>query len=262
MGYRGGLLFLGVVFLAAPAAAQSTPATLVSRAISDAAPVLSGDSPAQHLAELQQWTRDYTEWKAWFLRWRNQPEPGLWSSRARRDEPVPPEWLAGACESALVDTGPLADACRAYRDWTSGNDAAQVYTQQLAQARAQLEAPTKNVWWQRIHMDALWPMTQTGSSALGVAGMHATVHVTGRFQVFMTPGIILMRAPSISGGMGWSPATDWGFSYRMFDFRMPGIDRPTTMHFNMVRVWMLGQHAIQQTGKMYLAGFSVSFKRR
>jgi hypothetical protein len=247
--------------LAAPALAQdSTP--LASRAIANAAPVVRADSPAEQLVALRQWTADYTEWKSWYLKWRSVPEPGLWSTRQRRPSPVPPPWLPDMCASRLVDDGPLADACAAFADWSAGDDEAQVIAQQRAQSQRTREAPKKTLWWERIHVDALWPMTQSGSSALGIAGMHTTMHVTNRFQVFLTPGVIMMRVPSLQGGMTWSPATDWGFSYRLFDFRMPALGRPSSVHFNIVRVWVLGQHAIQSTGEMYLAGFSVTFKKR
>ena len=38
--------------------------------------------------------------------------------------------------------------------------------------------------------------------------------------------------------------------------------RASALHFNMVRVWMLGGNGLQNPGEMYLAGFSMSFKRR
>lgn len=220
------------------------------------------ESPLQQVYALQRWTHDYDEWKAWFVKWRGRLEPGLLSAKPRREAPVPPSWLPDACTSLVDDTGPLADACRAWHEWLHDTDGTGLIAEQAAQARVKQEKVEKTVWWERVHIDALWPMTQSGSNAFGVAGMHTTLHVTKRMQVFLTPGLILMRVPAVDGGRTWSAATDWGFSYSLFDFRMPGIERPSTLHFNMARVWVLGANGLTMPGEMYLAGFSITFKRR
>jgi hypothetical protein len=213
------------------------------------------------LIVLQRWTREYQSWRAWQQQWRNRPEPGWFAVRERRQPPVPPEWLPALCEATFEEEGRAADACRAWREWRS-DDASLAMTQQIAQARADIEAPQKSKWWERIHIDGLWPMTRAGSSAFGVAGMHTTLHVTKRFQVFLAPGLILMRLPSIDGTPTWSAATDWGFSYGLFDFRVPRAQRPATLHLNLARVWVLGPTSLATAGEMYVAGFSVSFKQR
>src|SRR5690348_14006521 len=120
MGFQGTVVFLAAFCIAAPAIAQTEGAPLPSRSIAQPIPLLHAESPAQQLAALQRWTRDYAEWEEWFLRWRSQVEPGLWSSKPRRQPPVPPPWLADSCVSVLVDSGPLADACRAWREWIGG----------------------------------------------------------------------------------------------------------------------------------------------
>jgi hypothetical protein len=71
-----------------------------------------------------------------------------------------------------------------------------------------------------------------------------------------------MRLPAVNGGRAWSAATDWGFSWSLFDFRMPGLERASTVHVNFARVWVLGGSAVVMPGELYLAGFSVTFKRR
>ena len=216
----------------------------------------------QQLIVLRQWTHDYQDWKAWYLQWRNQPEPGWFSSRPRRQPPMPPAWLPSECDQSVDDHGPLADACAALREWQANDMTAAVMTQQLAQARSTTEAPAKTRFWEHIHVDAFWPMTRVGSSAFGLVGVHTTVHVTGRFQVFLTPGFILMRAPTLSGDSTWSAATDWGFSFRLFDLRVPLADRPGSVHVNVARVWLFGTSGIASTGETYLAGFSLTFKQR
>jgi hypothetical protein len=251
-----------VLALAVPAAAQTDESRLPSRTVTLPAHTFSADSPSQQLFALQRWTHDYDEWKAWFVKWRGRLEPGLFSAKPRRQAPVPPAWLPDACTSLVDDNGPLAEACRAWHEWLHDNDGTGLIVQRAAQARAQQEAQERSVWWEHVHLDALWPMTQSGSSAYGVAGMHTTLYVTKRLQVFVAPGAILMRLPAVSGGRTWSAATDWGFSWSLFDFRMPGTDRPSTVHLNMARVWVLGGSAAVMPGELYLAGFSITFKRR
>ena len=216
------------------------------------------------LARMQQWTEDYASWKAWQARWRNTPEPGVFSAKPRRQPPVPPEWLPSICANSAQDDAILSDACSAWRDWSGNDVAADALSQQTAQSRRSHEAQERTQWWERVHVDAYWPMTRSGTSAFGIVGMHATMHLTKRLQVFMAPGIILMRVPTLDGTHTWSAATDWGFSYRLFDFRMPVFQRGTTAHLNMAKVWMLGNNANLASlgGDMYVAGFSLTFQKK
>jgi hypothetical protein len=253
------LVLAGVA--AAPAMGQETGPSLPARTIV-LPPFELAPLPAEHARELAQWTHDYQAWRTWFARWRNQVEPGLFSARKRRAPPAPPAWLPPACSNLLEDEGPLFDACAAWRDWSHYDLATDLLVQQKAQTQKVLEAPDRTLWWERVHVDALWPMTRTGTGAFGIAGVHTTVHVTKRFQVFLTPGAILMRLPGIDGTETWGTATDWGFSVSLFDFRMPGLRRATTAHLNLARIWLLGSSSIQMPGDLYVAGFSFSFKKR
>jgi hypothetical protein len=70
------------------------------------------------------------------------------------------------------------------------------------------ENDQKTVWWQHIHLDALWPMTQGTSGVYGILGLHTTIDLTGRVELFVAPGAILMRVPGPSGNGEWKPATD------------------------------------------------------
>jgi len=253
---------LFVVALAVADPAQTDPAHLSSRVIALPPQTFPLETPSQQLLALQRWTADYAAWKAWFVKWRGRLEPGLFSAKARREPPVPPPWLPDACVSLVDDTGPLADACRAYRESQHDFDGTGLLMQQAAQTQTKQEAVEHTKWWEHVHVDAFWPMTQSGSDAFGVAGMHTTLYVTTRLQVFLAPGAILMRLPAVSGGRTWSAATDWGFSYSLFNFRMPGMDRPSTVHLNVARVWVLGANTVTMPGELYLAGFSITFKQR
>jgi hypothetical protein len=221
-----------------------------------------GPSPAERIRAVEEWTREFDKWRAWHQRYWNQPEPGWFSNRSRRDAPMPPAWLAASCTGVPEEETWLVEGCRAWQQWASNDSGEELLAQTIVQARLSQEAPRHTQWWERVHLDALWPMTQSNSSAFGVAGMHTTFHVTKRFQVFMTPGVILMRVPVVDGGQTWSAATDWGFSYSLTDFTLPGLRRPTTLHFNIARVWILSATGQTTPGEIYLAGLSLSFKQR
>lgn len=242
--------------------AQSTDDLLPSRSLAVWSPLPSADSPAQQLVLVQRWTEDYEAWKTWFARWRSRPEPGILSARDRREPPLPPSWLGAACSLGTDEQGVMAAGCRAWREWVRADYASELVAQQVAQTRATHEAPHKIVWWEHIHLDALWPVTQVGSSAFGVCGVHATLNLTTRAQIFLAPGAILMRLPSIEGGQTWTPAADWGFSYRLLDLRLPAMARASTLHLNIARVWILGMNDLPIAGELYLAGFSLTFKSR
>jgi len=223
-----------------------------------------GATAEERLVLLQRWTAEYSEWRAWYARWRNRVEPGWFSARERKLPPNPPAWLPAACAVLVEEEGPLVDACRALADWVRNDQSTDLLTQQVAQARSTLEAPKKTLWWERVHVDGLWPMTRSGMSAFGLLGAHTTMHVTNRFQVFLTPGVILMRLPSVGGAQRWSAATDWGFTYSLFDVRMPGFKRPSTVHVNIARVWLFGNgsETLPFSDDLYLAGLSLTFKQR
>ena len=165
---------------------------------------------------------------------------------------------------SVEESGVLANACGLLEEWQRNDLATEIITQQIAAARKQKEDDHKTVWWQHVHLDALWPMTQGTSGVFGVLGLHTTVDLTGRIELFMAPGAILMRVPGPSGNGEWKPATDWGFSYRLADFTMPRIDRPATLHINLARVWFLAsdENVPGVRNDMYLAGFSLTFKKK
>ena len=218
---------------------------------------------ADEMTAIERWARDYTAWKAWFAEWRNKREPSLFGTRSRRPRPDPPESLFLACPVQTGETGALADACRLLDEWRSNDIATEILKQQAAAARVQRENDQKTVWWQHIHLDALWPMTQGTSGVYGILGLHTTIDLTGRVELFVAPGAILMRVPGPSGNGEWKPATDWGFSYRVANFTMPRMQRPATLHVNLAKVWLFGkaEEASGVQSDTYLAGFSLTFRK-
>jgi hypothetical protein len=248
--------------LAATAVAQTDALQSQPAAGGQMATLPTVDLSGDRIATLERWTKEYNEWKAWFAEWRNRREPGFLSTRKRRQPPAPPAWLPDACALLGDEKGAIGDGCRAWRDWSQNDYATEVVAGHIAQTRADLESTRKSIWWEHIHVDALWPMTQVGSNAYGVAGVHTTLQLSRRFQIFLAPGAMMMRLPTADGKERWSPATHWGFSYRLLDFPFPGTHRPSRLHLNIARVWLLGGNRMPTAGEMYLAGFSLTFKDR
>jgi hypothetical protein len=205
---------------------------------------------------LKQWVDDFTRWK------RLRDEKGTdRNARQLPPKPEPPAWLSDDCRDVAVDdTGVWADACRLLTDWKDDELTARI-RRQITDSRAQREAPTKSIWWQRVHVDALWPMTQWGSSVYGIVGTHVTVEVAGRFQVFVAPGAMLLNVPGEGGRRDWKMATDWGVAYRLLDFKFPGTERHTQLHANLVTAWVFSGSTSLAASRINLVGFSFTFKQ-
>jgi hypothetical protein len=209
----------------------------------------------EHLQEADAWAREFDAWQQWADRWFNRRQPGLLSTSVERTKrPDPPVWLGDVC-ALLGDDDRLARPCALFDDWRQ----APLMPKSLHAAAAvpmQKEAPKKSVWWRHLHVDGLWSTTQTNASVFALFGMHATIEIHGRMQIFAAPGILLMSVPNLYGNRELRPATDWGMTYRLFDFRS------STVHFNLVRAWVLASQATPIESTMTLAGFSVSFRPR
>jgi hypothetical protein len=172
-------------------------------------------------------------------------------------------WLVDDCRINTFATGTVySQACELLAGWNDDDVTGDV-RYEAAKARTQREAPTKTTWWEHVHWDAFWPVMSSESNVIGVLGGHVTVEIEGRFQVFVTPGVMLLNVPTAQGTREWRPATDWGVAYRLFDFRVPLTRRPASLHVNFVRAWMLGNVGnVNFKSTADLAGFSVTFKKR
>jgi hypothetical protein len=223
-------------------------------------PPVTATLSRDQMSLVERWVRDYTAWKAWFAKWHNRAEPGLFGTRERRPRPDPPAILLDTCPVHPSADPVLVNACRLLDEWQNDDVATELIKQQVAITRAQKETEDRSVWWRHVHFDALWPMTQGTSGIYGLVGLHSTIDLTGRVELFLAPGAMLMRVPG-PAGPEWKPATDWGLSYRVTDFTMPGTRRPVTLHLNMARVWLFGQREGMPQSDMYLAGFSLTFRK-
>jgi hypothetical protein len=214
----------------------------------------------RRLVELDQWMRDFIAWQRWSEQWRGKREPGWFGARARRQKPDPPPWLARECRDVVERDDLLAEACALLSAWED-DYATATLRGQIATARQQAEEPTKTRWWERVHIDLFWPMTQVSSSVYGVVGMHTTMELTERFQIFVAPGVMLLNLPTERGAREWKPAADWGFSYRLVDFRFPGSERVASLHVNIAKAWLFSRATRFVNTSIDLAGFSITFKK-
>ena len=233
---------------------------LLALSMALAATPASARTPADEaqVAEVQQWVRAYTEWKKWADKWLGKREPGWFGTRERKAKPNPPDWLPEYCRSYEVVDGPFGEGCRLLADWREDH-ATSLVREQIADQRTQREAPTRTRWWSHVHFDALWLTTQVPAT-YGIIGIHATHRISGRLQVFLAPGAMLLNVPTPFGRREWKPATDLGISYQLFDFAFPGNQRAATLHLNIAKAWIVGRQESFIDSSVELAGLSVSFK--
>jgi hypothetical protein len=238
----------------------ASPIPLVAHTIIPSATIATGDSSelSQRMAESQQWVREYTEWKEWEDRWRGKLEPGWFGPRDRRTKPDPPAWLFDDCRDLADAEAARTEACTLLAEWQDSYTAAQVRAKMLAR-RNQNEASTKTTWWRHVHVDALW-LTPGASLTYGVVGMHVTLNLVGRWQMFAAPGAILLNVATPHGTRAWRPATDLGLSYRLVNFTLPGSRRQGTLHLNVAKAWLLGGSDSFINSSVDLAGLSFTFK--
>jgi len=256
--WRHLLAAFALSLVASVAAAQSTAGDVLPSRPVPLTPIAVVPEPLelvisqQQIDELTQWTRDFIEWQTWSDRWLGRHQPGLFVPAKREKKPDPPLWLPDACMLLSADED-FTRACALLAAWRDDLPTT-TYRRAAAAAQAKEEAPVKTLWWQHLHVDGLWSTTQSNAMVFGLFGAHLTVEVEKRLQVFLAPGIMLVSVPSFSGGRELSTATDWGITYRLFNAGR------STVNFNLVHAWVLGNQPNLVAGNMTLAGLSVSFR--
>ena len=209
----------------------------------------------EQVQELEQWTGDFLKWQEAVDQWLDQPVQRSWYYFLdRHPKPAAPVWLKDAC-TLLAGDQQFSQGCEMLDRWDEGPLTIRARKAMAATVTGK-EAPTNTVWWKHVHLDGLWSTTQSNVSAFGLFGMHMTVPVRGRMQVFVAPGILLVNVPTIYGSREVKAATDWGITYRLFDAGR------NTVNFNVVHAWMLGGGQNLVNPQMTLAGFSLSFRPR
>jgi hypothetical protein len=222
-------------------------------------PELSVHDSAARERELDEWIRNFSEWKKWADEWHNRREPGWFSNfRQRRQQPDPPPWLVDACKITVEDNGKMAEACTLLAEWSA---ASAPVTNAPAAASSATEDNNKTIWWEHVHLDLAWPALQSGVTYFGVVGMHVTTKVRGRFEIFVAPGAMLLNVPTRDGKRAWKLATNYGIAYRLAEFSLPG-DRRALLHVNLAKAWLFAAGPEVPTKSTDFIGFSATFKKK
>ena len=113
--------------------------------------------------------------------------------------------------------------------------------------------------FEHIHFASLWTNLRAhrGPGVYGLAGMHATIDIHGRWQIYAFPGVVAVSMPNWQGERITTIGYDWGMAIRLFDLRVPYVDIPAKAHLNLVKVWVpeVGQ-------KIDMVGLSLTLKKR
>jgi hypothetical protein len=226
--------------------------------------------------ELEKWIQEHTAWQEWAETWLNRrqwvlhpfPYP-FWKGTASlfsyvaapRVEPEPPPWLEAACVQmawSSADRDPLAEGCPLLAIWKDDFSTRRIRAQ-IVKARAQKDIPTRIMLLEHMHFAGLWTDLQahSGPSAYGLAGVHATIDIHGRWQIYAFPGVMAVSVPNRQGERITTIGYDWGFAVRLFDLRVPYFNIPAKAHINVVKVWVpeVGQ-------KIDMVGFSFTLKKK
>src|SRR5262245_40250719 len=173
-------------WLAVPAAVSAQdvqddvlPSRAIGTGVLDLA-ALDGASWTRQLDQARLWIDDYEKWKRSDADWNKRRQQGwLFGSKERRPRPDPPEWLGAECADVIFpDDDLMSDACRLWSDWRDGELIAGT-RHTAAAAVAQKESPTRTMWWEHVHFDALWLMTEWRGGVFSVIVMCETVGVVG-----------------------------------------------------------------------------------
>jgi hypothetical protein len=263
------LAVLLILFFVRPTLLWAQEDVLIGRVTADTIGALPEPTTAElvvRMQELKAWISEYEKWENWDTVWLNKSEPGWFHAAGRRPRPVPPIWLAAECATRFDADGLLERACELWKQSSETMAQTSDRRRRGLGLNAQ-EKPKHTMWWTYVLLDGAWVMTQFGpkssSSVFAPIGMHVGFPVRGRLEVFLFPGVLLIRVPSYSTkDPEWGPATDIGIGFRMFDFHAPIFDRPATLHFSLAKAWLIGGHRGPVSESVTLAGFSASFKRR
>ena len=224
----------------------------------DSRPVLQGILQPFQSIERDNWVRDYLAWKKWNQRWFNKISLGK-----RKKRPQPPVWLESHCSQLLENSSQLIMACDLLKEYLEDYKT-RALRQRINIERVRKEAPTKTMFFERIHLDGLWPILDASSYSYGgVAGIHVSLIDIGRVGIFGAPGVMLLSLPDEKGGRKLKIGVDYGISVRLFDFQPPHTKRLYVLHFNFANVWTTPSNSLGVgfQERLSIAGFSVTLKK-
>ena len=159
------------------------------------------------------------------------------------------------------DTGTFAEACRLLADWNDDYVTAALPAEDQGRAGSTRSTDENRLVASRPPRWVLADDAVTRERLRTGRRPCPRFDVVDRLQVFVAPGVMLMRVPTPTGEQELQPATDWGVSYKLFNFNLPGVQRQGTLHVNLVRAWVFMRvGSIGGNTTVNLAGFSVTLK--
>ena len=237
--------------------APQLPPPLEARAIAAPAPLIEIPRPPLDEAVLDRWIAEYTRWREWSAKWGTRRQwvahpfpypfwkdnPDIFSYVVPRPaEPEPPAGLEAACvESPRSATrgDRRARACELLTFWKDDYQTQQIRSA-VAAARAQKDDVSRSRFIEHIHFASLWASLQKpgGEGTYGLAGIHATIDIHGRWQIYALPGVMAISVKNRWDRRMVTVGYDWGMALRLGALRLPLAGLPVKVHFNLAHVWM------------------------
>jgi hypothetical protein len=137
------------------------------------------------------------------------------------------------------------------------------YQRRLAKI-AEKEKPAKSSFMKWVHLDGGWVQSEDSTIFQGLIGAHVAIFESGRLQFYGPPGVMLIRQEFGENKHRLRPATTWGFSFRLFDSRIPGTGQQVRIFANFAKVWLLGgsqDNIVSASSSIDMMGLSVTFAK-
>lgn len=210
---------------------------------------------AAQMSELKKWMSDDADWEKWNKRWENRIV-----GHKVRHRPEPPPWLAGECAQLLGGEGLLVQACGHLKDISEDFTTARIRQTMTAQRLRHEEPKTRFI--ERVHIGGGWPLMQTGAFKYGaLLESHVSIMNVGRAEINL-PGIMVLSLPDGNGGRAIKFGTDVSMSFRLGDFRVPGVKQAYVLHINIANAFADTEGAgFGFSSRASLMGLSVTLKK-
>ena len=256
--------FLLLAARLAAAKQQEAPPLPATRVVMPASALQTGPLSTEQQRELEKWLDAVIAWQREEKHSQNGPTHNSYGKIVQRKaEPVPPGWLAAYCTTIVVTRtdshAPKNErACGILRQLAADPEAEAIRQKTLA-LRVDKEKVHKTTFFSRVHLDGLWSTTSTDVRYYGLVGSHISLVDVGRVQLFGPPGILLLRMPDLAGSHQIRIGYTWGMSVRLFDLRLFGAEKNTTVFLSIAKCWTVGNATDRlNPGGFDIAGFSIA----
>jgi hypothetical protein len=108
-----------------------------------------------------------------------------------------------------------------------------------AQEIAEKEKPTKTSFWRRVHLDLPGIRAESGQRYVccSAVGIHLTIAEVKRLNIYGPPGVLLVRQKVDTDEWQWRAGYSWGLGYFLGTAKLPFLNRPARLYFNLTKVW-------------------------